>query len=144
MRSSENEAKGNQMNKIKFEFFKNNADVASAEYDSTDRVLFIFPEAISGYLSLGPRILRVEAGEADIDLGCLPDGVFSCYLCFGEKRIELPSLEKLGRLFGMSHSSPGSELARVTYLKEQEARMDSLEERLILAEKKIFGGKGIL
>lgn len=132
------------MNKIKFEFFKNSADILSAEYDSTDKILFLFPTEEEGYLSIGPRILKVIGGSVEIDLKSFSDGIQGCYLCIEGKRFELPSLEKLGRLFRMSSPSEGSAMARVAYLKEQEARLVALEERLDEMEKKIIGRKGIL
>ena len=132
------------MNKIRFEFFKSCADVASAEYDSTDKVLFIFPAETEGYLSIGPRLMRVEGAQAEIDIKSFSDGVHTCYLCIGEGRFELPSFEKLGRLFRMSQASQGSPMARVNYLKELEGRIAQLEERLASAEEKIYGRKVIL
>ena len=132
------------MNKIKFEFFGNCADIASADYDGSDKVKFIFPTADEGYLSVGPRLLKVVGGEVEIDLKAFADGVMDCYLCIKEIRYELPGLEKLGRLFRMSGPSEGSAMARVVYLKEQEARIEMLEMRLSEAEKKIFGRGGIL
>ena len=132
------------MNKIKFEFFMQNADISAAEYDSTTEVLFIFPTDEDGYLSIGPRIIKVDGGKAMITLSDFSNGVQGCYLCIEGKRFELPSLEKLGRLFRMSGPSEGSAMARVAYLKEQEARVDALERRLVIAEEKIFGKGGIL
>jgi hypothetical protein len=132
------------MNKIKFEFFKNSADISSAEYDSTDKILFLFPTEEEGYLSIGPRLMKVIGGEVEIDLKSFSDGHHVCYLCIDGKRFELPSLEKLGRLFRMSGPSEGSAMARVAYLKEQEARLEVLEVRLDEMEKKIVGRKGIL
>ena len=132
------------MNKIKFEFFKNSADISSAEYDNTDKILFLFPTEEEGYLSIGPRLMKVMEGGVEIDLKGFSDGHHSCYLCVDGKRFELPSLEKLGRLFRISGPSEGSAMARVAYLKEQEARLDGLEMRLDEMEKKIVGRKGIL
>ena len=132
------------MNKIKFEFFKNSADISSAEYDSTDKILFLFPTEEEGYLSIGPRIIKVTDGQAEIDLKSFSDGTQGCYLCIEGKRFELPSLEKLGRLFRMSCPSEGSAMARVAYLKEMEGRLSALETRLEEMEKKIVGRKGIL
>lgn len=132
------------MNKIKFEFFMQNADISAAEYDSSGQVAFIFPTDEDGYLSIGPRLIKVERGMAQITLSDFSDGTQGCYLCIEGKRFELPSLEKLGRLFRMSGPSEGSNIARVAYLKEQEERVDELERRLTLAEEKIFGKGGIL
>lgn len=132
------------MNKIKFEFFNRCADVASTEYDGTDKVLLVFPTDADAYLSIGPRIFKAEGGKAIIDVSELSDGIQDCYLCLGEERIEVPKFEKLGRLFRISLSSDGSATARVVYLKEQERRIDELERRLKSAEEKIFGRKGIL
>jgi hypothetical protein len=133
-----------EMNKIKFEFFKSCADIASAEYDGTDKLLLIFPTEEDGYLSIGPRIIKAEGGQARVDLVSVSDGVQDCYLCINGERIELPKLEKIGRLFRMSTQSDSSAMARVAYLKEQEDKMAELEERLAIAEEKIFGRKGIL
>ncbi len=121
-----------------------NADISSAEYDSSDKVLFIFPTEEEGYLSIGPRIIKVERGRAEINLSDFSDGTQSCYLCLEGKRFELPGLEKFGRLFRMSGPTEGSAMARVAYLKEQEARVCELERRLTHAEEKIFGKGGIL
>lgn len=133
-----------EMNKIKFEFFKSCADVASAEYDGTDKLLLLFPTEEDGYLSIGPRIMKAERGQATIDLATISDGVQDCYLCIGGERIELPKLEKIGRLFRISSPSEGSAMARVAYLKELEDRINGLEERLCIAEEKIFRKRGIL
>ena len=132
------------MNKIKFEFFKSCADIASAEYDGTDKLLLLFPIEEDGYLSIGPRIIKAEGGQVTVDLASVSDGVQDCYLCINGERIELPKLEKIGRLFRMSAPSESSAMARVAYLKEQEERMAEIENRLAIAEEKIFGRKGIL
>lgn len=132
------------MNKITFEFFMQNADIAAAEYDGTDKALFIFPTEKDGYLSVGPRLIKMERGRSEIDLSRLSDGTQGCYLCMDGVRYELPTLEKLGRFFRMSPPPEGSLMARVTYLKELEKRIDTLEERLRGAEEKIFGKGGIL
>ena len=132
------------MNKINFEFFMQNADISAAEYDGTDKALFIFPTEEDGYLSVGPRIIKMKRGRAEVDLSCLSDGTQGCYLCIEGIRYELPALEKLGRFFRMSSPPEGSLMARVAYLKELEKRLDTLEERLRAAEEKIFGKGGIL
>ena len=132
------------MNTLKFEFFMQNADLSAAEYDSSDTVVFIFPTEEDGYLSIGPRLIKVERGRAEINLSGFSDGTQGCYLCLEGKRFELPSLEKLGRLFRMSGPTEGSAMARVAYLKEQEARVSEMERRLTVAEEKIFGKGGIL
>lgn len=121
-----------------------NADIAAAEYDGTDKALFIFPTEEDGYLSVGPRLIKMKRGRAEIDLSCLSDGTQGCYLCMEGVRYELPDLEKLGRFFRMSSPPEGSNMARVNYLKELEGRVDALEERLRVAEEKILGKGGIL
>lgn len=120
-----------------------NADLSAAEYDSSDKLLFLFPTDEDGYLSIGPRLIKAERGRAEVNLSDISDGVQACYLCLDGKRFELPSLEKLGRLFRMSCPSEGSEMARVTYLKAQEEKLYELERRLRVAEEKIFG-KGVI
>lgn len=132
------------MNRIKFEFFKSCADVASVEYDGTDQLLFLFPTEEDGYLSIGPRIIKAQKGQAMIELALISDGVQDCYLCIHGERIELPRLEKIGRLFRMSAPSERSAMARVAYLKEQEKRILELEERLAITEENIFRKRGIL
>lgn len=132
------------MNIIRFEFFKNNADIASAEYDNSDTIRFLFPTKEDGYLSIGPRIIKVEGGGANINLQSFSDGVQGCYLCIEGQRFELPSLDKIGKYFRMAAPSNNSAMARVVYLKELEARVDEMEKRLAKAEEKIFGRRTIL
>lgn len=133
-----------KMNIIKFEFFKNNADIASADYDNSEILRFIFPTSEDGYLSIGPRIIKVEGGTADINLKNFSDGVQGCYLCIEGKRFELPSLDKIGRYFRMANPSVGSAMARVNYLKELECRLEKMEERLLAAEEKIYGRRTVI
>lgn len=132
------------MNVIKFEFFKNNADIAATSYDSTEIVRFEFPTKSDGYLSVGPRIVKVENGIADIDLTKLSDGVNGCYLCINGNRFELPSLDKIGRLFRLLPPKESSQMSRVQYLKELEKRLADMEKRLAKAEDKIYGRVVIL
>ena len=132
------------MNRIKFEFFKNQAEISAAEYDSTDKMRFIFPAPISGYLSVGPRIIKVENGEAEIDLSTFSDGTLGCYLLAEGGRYDLPGIEKIGRLFRMMKTGEAAAMARVKYIKELEARLIRVEKQLALAEEKIFGRREIL
>ena len=132
------------MNIIRFEFFKNNADIASAEYDNSDTIRLLFPTKEDGYLSIGPRIIKVEGGGANINLQSFSDGVQGCYLCIEGKRFELPSLDKIGRYFRMANPSTGSAMARVNYLKELESRLEKMEERLLAAEEKIYGRRTVI
>ena len=132
------------MNRIKFEFFKNQAEISAAEYDSTDKVRFIFPSPIDGYLSVGPRILKVENGETTLDLSTFSDGTLGCYLLAEGERYDLPSIEKFGKLFRMMKPGEGAAMAKVAYLKELEARLIQVEKQLAFAEEKIFGRREIL
>ena len=132
------------MNRIKFEFFKNQAEISTAEYDSTDKVRFTFPSPIEGYLSVGPRIIKVEDGEATLDLSTFSDGTLGCYLLAEGERYDLPGIEKFGRLFRMMKTGEAAAMARVAYLKELEARLIKMEEKLAFAEEKIFGRREIL
>lgn len=132
------------MNIIKFEFFKNNADIASATYDSSDIIRFEFPAKTDGYLSIGPRIIKVEDGIADIELSKLSDGVNGCYLCMLGNRFELPSLDKIGRLFRLTPTKESSAMSRVQYLKDLEKKLNDMEQRLIKAEERIYGRVVIL
>lgn len=132
------------MNIIKFEFFKNHAEISSAEYDSTDKVCFVFPTQPEGYLSVGPRIIKVEGGEATLDLSTFSDGTLGCYLLAEGERYDLPGIEKLGRLFRMMKTGEAAAMAKVAYIKDLEARLFKVEKQLALAEEKIFGRREIL
>ncbi len=132
------------MNVVKFEFFKNTAAIASAEYDSSEKIKFIFSDSGDGYLSIGPRLIKTKDGMAEVELYDFSDGTHGCYLCVGGKRYELPSLEKLGRLFRFSPIQSTADMARVCYLKELEGKVLDLEKRLSQAEEKIYGRRAIL
>lgn len=89
------------MNKIKFEFFKNVAEISEESYDGSEELALSFAGAGDGYLSIGPRIIRVEDGEARFSLGSFSEGIHGCYLMLEGQRYELPSLEKAQRQIRM-------------------------------------------
>ena len=136
--------KGKTMNKIKFEFFNDFAEVSEATLDGTDQVELHFPKTDEGYLSIGPRIIKVEGGVGRFNLSAFGSGTHGCYLMINGRRIELPALEKQDRLFRMVRCQDRAELSRIAYLKGLEHRLALLEEDMLGAKEKIFGRKGII
>lgn len=132
------------MNIINFEIFNSFAEVSQESLDGSDQVEFRFANAPSGYLSIGPRIIKVENGSATFALAGFGSGTHGCYLMVDGRRIELPTLEKSDRLFRMVRSSARADAARVKYLKDLESRIVELETDMAAAKEKILGRKGIL
>lgn len=132
------------MNRIKFEFFKNVAEVSEESFDGSDELSLCFAGAGDGYLSVGPRIIRVEGGQAKLNLGSLSEGIHGCYLMLDGERYELPGLEKTQRQIRTVAIAVRAQRARVKYLKDLEARLIALEADMARANEKIFGKKGII
>ncbi|MBQ9733388.1 MAG: hypothetical protein IJV74_04040 [Clostridia bacterium] len=132
------------MNKINFEFFKNVAEVSEESYDGSEELSLHFAGAGEGYLSVGPRIIKVEGGKASFSLGSFSEGIHGCYLMLDGQRYELPSLERTQRQIRMVESTVRAERARVKYLKDLEARILALEADMARANERIFGKKGII
>ncbi len=132
------------MNEIKFEFFKNVAEVSEESYDGSEELSLRFAGAGDGYLSIGPRIIRVQSGQAKLSLGSLSEGIHGCYLMLDGERYELPGLEKTQRQIRTVTNAIRAQRARVKYLKDLEKRLLALEDDMARANEKIFGKKGII
>ena len=127
------------MSKINLELFGRDPELISFEYKRDGTLVFEFTEDQDGYICLGKRTARIKGKSCAIDVRDLECGEHTPRLILEDMTVDLVKIQnENGAIHPKEH-----EIGEIGELSLRERRLarrvEELEDRLEILEKKVFG-----